>query len=371
MKIFTRKSLCLSAESSSLNPVLAFHWQGLTKEERAGGRANADSPFTLVDDPAASDICVLPKEWNYYLWHKKQDEANALAEDANKHGKKILIWFRGDLPPRIRFKNAVVFKCAMERSRRKPDHFAAPFFINDPTLKFSEGQIKTRTKRDQPTVGFCGYAALNPVKLAYSLVANYRTNLSISLGRSNYESAPILPATMLRARVLNLLEKDKAINTNFVVRDKYRAGVSAKSKDADTIEREFFQNIYESDYVVCVRGYGNWSVRLYETLACGRIPIFVDTDCVLPYDFAVDWKRYCVWVDAKDVSRIAEIVSDFHAGLTPEDFVERQHSCRRLWEERLSLAGFMTHLPEHFSIQPETASQSARGFSLHLSEELF
>ena len=356
MKIFTEKDRCLTSELSALNPVLAFHWYGVEKVEREQGKCNSLSPFTLVDDAADADICILPKEWNYYLWHHKQDEAAQLADNAGRHGKKILVWFRGDLAPRLDFKNAVVFKCAMERSRRTPDHFAAPSFIDDPTLKFSDGRIIPREKGLKPRVGFCGYAAIHPAKLAYSIIANCKTNLAISLGRSNYESAPIIPATVLRARVLKLLAKSQFLDTNFIVRDKYRAGVRAQSQDAEAVAREFFQNIYDSDYIVCVRGYGNWSVRLYETLACGRIPIFVDTDCVLPFDFAVEWKKHCVWVDKKEVSHIAEIVADFHGRLNPDDFLELQKSCRRLWEERLSISGFMSHLSEHFTEQTETTS---------------
>jgi hypothetical protein len=352
MRIFAEKSLCLSSELSALNPVLAFHWEGVSKEERDQGKHNLLSPFTLADNPDEADICLLPKEWNYYLWHKKLDEAKALAEHASRHRKRILVWFRGDLPPLVPYPNAVVFKCAMNRSRRKRNHFAAPYFIDDPTTEFSGGEIILREKGREPKVGFCGYAAVKPVKLAYSIAANGMNYLSTCLGRSNYESAPIIPATILRARALNLLSRDKRINANFIVRDKYRAGLKKKtSPESQTVAKEFFDNIYDSDYVLCVRGYGNWSVRLYETLACGRIPIFIDTDCVLPYDFALEWKEYCVWVDAAEVSRIAEIVSDFHVRLTSNDFLELQRSCRRLWKERLSLAGFMNHLSEHFAIR--------------------
>lgn len=60
-----------------------------------------------------------------------------------------------------------------------------------------------------------------------------------------------------------------------------------------------------SDYVLCARG-GDFSYRLYETLSYGRIPVFVDTDCVLPYDSEIKWKDYCVWVDEKEVNRIGE-----------------------------------------------------------------
>ena len=83
---------------------------------------------------------------------------------------------------------------------------------------------------------------------------------------------------------------------------------------------------------------GNFSHRLYETFICGRIPIFVNTDCVLPFDGlthspGIDWKRYMVWCEESEVHAIGDIVADFHARLTPEAFLELQRDGRRLWEE--------------------------------------
>ena len=72
-------------------------------------------------------------------------------------------------------------------------------------------------------------------------------------------------------------------------------------------------------------------------VGCGRIPLFIDTDCVLPFDFAIDWKRFRVWVDQVDLRSVADSggrVPRLHLG---EEFEELQVACRRLWEEWLSL----------------------------------
>ena len=64
---------------------------------------------------------------------------------------------------------------------------------------------------------------------------------------------------------------------------------------------EFYENMVSSDYIVCVRGGGNFSVRLYETLAMGRIPIFINTDCLLPLNKSIDWKKHVVWIEREDI----------------------------------------------------------------------
>jgi hypothetical protein len=115
-----------------------------------------------------------------------------------------------------------------------------------------------------------------------------------------------------------------------------------------TARREYVQNIVDSDYVLCARGAGNFSYRLYETLSCGRIPVFVDTDCVLPLEDEIDWRALCVWVDARGVDTIGKRVRSFHERLSPEAFIELQRRARATWEEFLSPLGFVRSLDRRF-----------------------
>jgi len=174
-------------------------------------------------------------------------------------------------------------------------------------------------------------------------------------GLRMYEPPRLIPATLLRAKVLRALKQDAGIQTDFIVRTRYKTGSA----------QEFYRNILETAYTVCVRGYGNWSVRLYETLACGRIPVFIDTDCGLPFDDTIDWHHYCVWVPEHDASRAGDYVREFHSSITAADFRARQRECRILWETRLSRIGFLSHLHEYFrgslaEFAPETSIPLSR-----------
>ena len=110
----------------------------------------------------------------------------------------------------------------------------------------------------------------------------------------------------------------------------------------------FVNNILNSDYTLCVRGGGNFSVRFYETLSLGRIPIFVDTDYVLPYDHIIDYRDYVVLVDQSEIPFIAEKVADFHHSMSDAEFVERQLACRQLSLDYLSHDGFYRQFHRHF-----------------------
>lgn len=299
----------------------------------------------LVSQPVEADLFALPRVWGAYRWRSRMHEAAELAELARVWCKPLLVWHTGDLNPIVPFQHAIVFQQGLERSRTYSNRFLAPAFIEDPAMTVSSGEAVVRKKSPKPTVGFCGYGAAHPLKLAYSLASNLAFAVRYRLGRSYYEPPPLVPATVLRARVLNSLALSPHVETKFIVRRRYRAGHRERRSGQDTV-REFFENIYGTDYTLCVRGYGNWSLRFYETLACGRIPIFVDTDSRLPFDNLIDWTRYCVWVPAEEVERAGEFVADFHSRLSERDFQELQRACRHLWLDRLSMEGFVAHMHE-------------------------
>jgi hypothetical protein len=187
----------------------------------------------------------------------------------------------------------------------------------------------------------------------------------------------VTPAVLLRARVLRALRRSPLIEDHFIIRNDYRAGVRSsedRSNPFHPTRLEFVRAIHDCDYTLCVRGGGNFSVRLYETLNLGRIPIFIDTDCILPYDFVLDWRQFCCWIDEGEIPHIAEKVADFHASLTPDDFIDRQKACRAVWEQWCSDTGFHRHFHEHLrfidALSGEPNRQPARLSTVSTSPEV-
>jgi hypothetical protein len=71
---------------------------------------------------------------------------------------------------------------------------------------------------------------------------------------------------------------------------------------------------------------------------------------VLQFDFAIGWKRFCVWVDQVDLRPVADRVAEFHASIWGEEFEELRVACRRLWEERLSPEAFFANFHRHLEV---------------------
>jgi hypothetical protein len=46
--------------------------------------------------------------------------------------------------------------------------------------------------------------------------------------------------------------------------------------------KEYQENLSQSDYILCPRGFGNVSIRFYETLSSGATPLLIDSGTKLP-----------------------------------------------------------------------------------------
>ena len=140
------------------------------------------------------------------------------------------------------------------------------------------------------------------------------------------------------------------VETNFVVRGEsvFLTNSKAHFEQREIYRAEFFKNIADSDYQVCLRGSANHSRRPWETFSCSRLPLFIDTDCVLPFENLVAWADYMPIVDEADLARLPEAVCDFHRAIRPEQYEDRQKAGRRLWEDWLSPHGFARQFRAHF-----------------------
>ena len=203
------------------------------------------------------------------------------------------------------------------------------------------GGLQLRQWTSQPTVGFCGYApGAEPTRTPRAVARALKRRLRVARGE-------VADGVYARARALRALDRSPKVRLIATVRDAFWAGAVVPGRPDDlalmrSARAEFVENLRRSDYVLCARGGGNFSYRLYEALSAGRIPLFVDTDCVLPFEDEIDWRSLCVWVDERDVARVADAVAERHAHLGAAGFERAQGECRRVWEEYLSPEGFYT-----------------------------
>lgn len=307
--------------------------------------------LTSIDN---CDACLLPIRYTEKENDIKFEEnIKNFSDLVETSGKKTFVFLSSDVDfINVKIKNPIIFCNTLYQSKRKKNEFAFTFFFEDFVKKYYNTILPIRQKPNIPTIGFCGYApplgqkfGIYKVKEALRLAMNY-------LGLM--KSFPSKSAHSYRAKALLAILKSKKVKNNFIIRSNfgfggplgglYPGGVKELN---DTFRRDYVKNIVDSDYTLCVRGYGNNSIRFFEALCCGRIPIFIDTDCVLPFDFIIDWKKYCVWVEEKDIHKIPEKVLEFHQKLSSEQFKNLQIEIRNIWLKYFTPEGFYKHLYLH------------------------
>lgn len=314
-----------------------------TDAQRVALYGVSEQDFQFTDRIEDADLVILTMAWNYYVKTEQTDLAISFIKECNALGKKVLTVNIGDFGVRIPyFENLITFRSSGYKSKFLNNEYSLPSFIQDPLVTyFARETVIERPYLTKSIIGFCGQANPSRINATKEILYTILRNIKFYIGLSVKEPQQVLSTTFLRASVLNYLQESSRITTNFILRKKYRAGVTT-NKETHKTTLEFYDNLKDSDYVVCVRGAGNFSIRFYEALAMGRIPVFINTDCVLPFDGTIDWKKHVVWVEYKERSQAAEKVVDFHSALSEKDFIDLQRSNRELWEERLTLKGFFT-----------------------------
>jgi hypothetical protein len=131
--------------------------------------------------------------------------------------------------------------------------------------------------------------------------------------------------------------RKSGIKCDYIQRGKFIRGFS--QPDQEKFRKvDFIENMKNNIFAIAPRGGGNWSLRFYEAMAYGRIPVLINTDVILPFCEIIDWKNVVVFADTNE--ELEQIVRDWYD--RGEEFIkEKQKTCRQIWEKHLSMEGFV------------------------------
>jgi hypothetical protein len=323
-----------------LNDIIKALWNDRSPDERDQVYGTWVRQFEYTPDIAEADLALMTMKWNYYVDKGLISLAHEELQAARDHGKKIAVFSGGDSPANLTDPNVILFEMGGYRSSSGlAYHSGQPFILNDYLPTYCGGEVQVRQKTDVPTLGFCGQASASPLRTLFRKARNQARKLQYQAGRTKWQPPPF-ETTSFRWKVLRQFEGQAQVRINYLLREQYHAGSSQEKTNFSDQKLAFVNNILGSDYTVCMRGGGNFSIRFYETLCLGRIPVFIDSDCQLPFEDKIAYRELFPWIELKDLPRAVQIVADFHASLSNEDFIALQYKCRQLWEEHFTANGF-------------------------------
>ena len=204
--------------------------------------------------------------------------------------------------------NFTIFRSALYKSKKLRYEKVLPYFAElekseNSTLKEPLSLIY----KSEPTIGFCGAAG----------------------GRWFHRK---------RRELCEQFKLNKNITTDFIYRNKFCRG-KIKNNNLNNWRQEYIDNLYNNLFNFCYRGAGNFSMRFYEVLSAGRIPVLIDSDTELPFEEEIDWHNKIIF--AKNVDEAIEKMLD---ACKNRDLVKMQQGCRKLHEEYFTEEAFQNKI---------------------------
>jgi len=295
-----------------------------------------------------ADVACFPAGWASYQGAQRE-QAVAFIEQAADAGRRVAIWVLGDHEVDLPWPNVIQFQHAFRRSRRSlATRCVVPTMLGDFAPDVFGDELGPLPKGSRPLVGFCGQAGASAKEEVKRVLIKARARLLLATRRSEDLPEPWGSHVRLRRSVLAALEADPRVDTDFIIRDRYRGGLPDRKDPAlfrHAKNVEFYWNIHRTQYTVCVRGGGNFSVRLYETLCAGRVPLVLDTDGLLPWPDDPFWSEVALVVPFAERHSLTDRLVAHHAAADERGWADRQERARRFWIDRLSRAGWLTQLP--------------------------
>lgn len=331
IKLFTDKSYLTPQNRAVVFPLLFDLWYL--------PNANLLDKYQLVDTVQECDIAILPVDLAHY---REERGANEFITIALNSKKIVWVYTAGDYGQTID-KPVFTFRNGGFDSKLSQNTVLLPSFINDPLL-FLEEDFKPLPKPTLPQIGFVGHANNSVQKLLKERMVHLKYQLDLFCKILLTDSQKFYPSSIKRFQLLQRLEKDKTINTDFVLRKKYHTDFKSP-KDKIIAKVSFFKNMQSNPYIFCLRGAGNFSVRFYETLAMGRIPFVIDTDFRLPLSQIINWNEHCVFA-SEEHAEIALVA--FHNSISPQAFIQMQIDNRKLWVSFLEREAYFIKLYSNF-----------------------
>jgi len=105
---------------------------------------------------------------------------------------------------------------------------------------------------------------------------------------------------------------------------------------------DFVTRTLRSKFVLCPRGQGQTSFRLYEVMQLGSVPVYVSDTHQLPWSDQLDWNEFCVIVHPHDIPNIKHILNS----ITPATYTSMIEKAKLLYPNYFTMDAVCTNIRE-------------------------
>jgi hypothetical protein len=122
------------------------------------------------------------------------------------------------------------------------------------------------------------------------------------------------------------------------IKDKDDIYLSTKGWDQNIQTDQFSDFInasLDSKFVLCPRGYGASSFRLYEAMQLGAVPVYISDRFWLPWGYELNWNEFCVLIPEDRIENIHDILES----IDDETYKRMQDKIKEVYIKYFTLEG--------------------------------
>lgn len=297
--------------------------------------------YCLTETLADAHMVLVPYRQQWIVRHGREDLLRQCERAARSAHIPLLLDGQGDMWFSVTTDNTYVLRIDGYRFLPEKNRIIIPTSGDDLLERCAGGTLAVREKGDTPSVSFAGWADL-PLKQTIRTMIKELPIRARALIDSKHKTRT--KGVFWRKRALRELSRSPLVTSNFLVRSTFSGSSKTAQGDLAVLRQEFVDNILGSDYGLAVRGDPNISTRLFEVCSLGRIPLLLDTQCVLPFETEINYRNFCVIVDYRDIRQLPEHLAQFHKNISPERFKEMQRIAREMYVTYFRLDAIMPHI---------------------------
>lgn len=303
---------------------------------------SASPYFRICNNPEKADWIIIPIFSSSLTTEKGLAYIKKAKDISQRFSKPLAIFSNSDIIIDPKVSPIVIFTPGSYASMKNQVELPA-LLPYDPIKFWKNGNWEPIAYKGEIKLGFCGQATRNPLKLLKDWYTIENLRLKRKKNKSIFLHIPRFLPAFERGLLLRNLEKSKKIKTDFLLRTHYRGGATT-FEEKGKVEREFYENIYSNLFTICLRGMGNYSVRFYQTLAMGRIPVLIDTDSNLPFSDRIAYDDFIVKIPFQDRFNAEQYLIEFLKNKTEVDIAKIQKKCREVWREYFNTEAMLRNL---------------------------
>ena len=304
-------------------------------------------PAEVVTNPAWSDYICVPHTWAAIL--HEHDYIAHIAQVAREHSKRVIIFVIGDTNEHVFFPagvSVIVIRSSQYRDRLLPYEVIMPAYAHDlrkiSTLYAGMEQQHATQEAAKAIVSFCGWAQASGIKTKISSLV--KDVLWSTLGLFIKHLAARRPGIVLRKIGIDVLKKSSEVIAKIIMRPTYTGSIKTLQGEPRALRAEYIANMDSCTYAFAPKGDGNFSVRFFEALSLGKIPVVLDTQIVFPFENVIQYDDFVIKVSLENIDRIDTEIAEWHRIKGVSGVRDAQIKARAAFDQYLNIRVFCTYV---------------------------